>query len=1278
MRLTSIAFRHRLFALGLTVFSACSEAPERLPAVAGDGTDTVSGVDSSRSFNDASAVDADSVDDLDVAQPTDESSGADTTDVSDILGLEDGSVEPDSILPAADTEGSLDSTVPSDTAVRPGAADLLEVETLADTEATPDAASPPDVDDLPDADPVTDTFIDSVATDAPDVAEADTADPSCAAHADCDDGDPCTVDRCIADAYCENVMTACRGAWPGVLRPLPKSPYDNPVLVVTPVDDASASAALDSGADGVAVDAATLSAVGPLLSSSDCLVVVRLTSTDSVAASLGVLRGVGLAAPGRPAILSAPTASRARLIEARDLLAGADADLAPFVRLVERFSAGQSGNISTYQTVLIRAAADDGFDGVTVSATDVDVFGKLGYARSLGLWTGVDSIPLAGGPALLTALRDRVDLIVTTVPPGKARAIVSARDARVRVDTADGENVGGAITWQASNRTPRAIALTGDAAPVWLTWGAGQDFYGGVLEFVRDAGADSGDLLDLGKQPVPAGAGLVLALAVNFDKIGADLAVGENRHVAGDSQAGGYYLKLERDAAGAILEFGVHVGGSYRIAATDADGLNGDRSYHLVGVYDRESGAVSLLVDGVIAATTSGAPGDVTASSLNLLVGADPQPEGPRYFFDGKLQRVIVATPGPMSCTSSSACAAPPCGTATCNLATGHCEVTPPVGKCAIGGSCVDAGVNAPNNQCLVCDPARDLSAWSPGGPSLWCAGPDRLADLRWTVRTSALTNSGTHDLIRACVGPGACSAFDTFPWAYWNENSYQPDDLESLGQIDLQRRPVALPLAGLDGLSLDLTAQSADASVAVNGSDAWRPGCVSAVLDGELVYCRDDFGSLLIGSEDATGEVPRWVDPNATVLGCGGCYPGRLSHGPMIGRTTSDSALIWVRTEFRRTVVVRYGPANAGLLTSGAFESDPRTTEPDEDFVLLTALDGLEPGTVYAYEVWVDGALATQAGLTFKTAPTGPAKTAIAFGSCIKHSTNPAEPIFGQVQAIAPDLMLLVGDNHYGNRPDYDNLVFHLLRERAVASQAAVLARTPTLAIWDDHDFAGNNTYGANVPKRTESLSAFSRYWANGSFGEPGQPGVYSKHRHGAVEVFMLDTRYHRDPPGTNGDMLGAAQLAWLQDGLAASTATFKVLAAGSRWTMAGSDDSWAEYPTERSLLFDFIADEAISGVVFLSGDIHRVEVRRLDVGQTPYPFWEFVSSPMNNDHGTSCTAAGGDILDYCSAGTTGGVYALLRTDTTVSPATLTYELRGKSNEIMHTRVLSASALAP
>jgi hypothetical protein len=56
------------------------------------------------------------------------------------------------------------------------------------------------------------------------------------------------------------------------------------------------------------------------------------------------------------------------------------------------------------------------------------------------------------------------------------------------------------------------------------------------------------------------------------------------------------------------------------------------------------------------------------------------------------------------------------------------------------------------------------------------------------------------------------------------------------------------------------------------------------------------------------------------------------------------------------------------------------------------------------------------------------------------------AEPIFTQVQAIAPDLLLLIGDNHYGNRPDYDNLVFHLLRERSVPSQAAVLARTPTL----------------------------------------------------------------------------------------------------------------------------------------------------------------------------------------------------------------------------------------
>ncbi len=1078
----------------------------------------------------------------------------------------------------------------------------------------------------------------------------------------CDDGDPCTVaDRCVAGA-CTATPTVCAGPFGDAAGPFASTPYRNTVVLVARAANAAALTNTAS-ADAVLVPSTLL----PQLAA-NALVFVELAPTDTATAVLGTLRSEGLAAPGRPAALVAAANARTVLVAAAARLAGPDADLAPHVRLVERFTKGQASTVAAFQSTLIQAAADDGFHAVTFDATDLDLFGKLAFARRLGLATGLDPIPAANGLALLTALRDRVDFVVPALPMSAARATLEADDAQLRLDLADQEAVGGMVAFQRRGGAKERAAL-GGSAPAFSTFAVGQDLLGGVLAFDRSATADTGQSLSLGTVNIPARRGLVVAVAVNFDALGADLPQGQDRQLAGDSQLGGWFLKLERPSASYQLTFGVRLGSAYRSAAATLASLDASRSYHLVGVYERSTGTVRLLIDGVEAASTTGAAADVTASTKPVLVGADPEDTETRFHFDGKIQRVVVATPGPLGCTADAQCPAPTCGAAQCDVATGQCRTTPPSGKCAFGGACLTAGEAAPGDLCAVCDPVAPLS-WArreqtdPLAP--WCAGAPRTGELRLTVRTATSANSGTHDLIRGCAGADQCALFDTFPWAYWNENNYHPDDLESLGQTDLYRRPVSLPVIGLDGLSLEVASAVADASVTTNGADAWRPACVSAVLDGALVYCNEGLATMLIGAESGPNETPRHLD-NPGSLGCGGCYPAALSHGPMVGRVEGTTARIWARTEYRREVRVRYG---AGLETAPVYSS------PDDDFVVELTLDGLTPGAVVPYQVFVDGVPAS-AQLEFRAAPvSGP--VVVAFGSCIKNSVAPAEPVFDAVLAQEPDVFLFVGDNHYGNRADYDNQVFHMLRERAVPSQAAVLARASTLAIWDDHDFAGNNTYGATVPDRATALSAFSRYWANGSYGTPGSPGVYSRVRYGPVELFLLDTRYHRDEPGTDGTMLGATQLAWLLDGLAASTAPFKLIASGSRFTLQGSSDSWAEHPTERAALFNAIAAGGIPGVAFLSGDIHRVEIRELDVADTPYPFWEFVSSPLNNDHGSGCSAKGTDTLHYCSGGTSGGVFAVLRADDTPLDPTLRYEVRNATGTLLYNTTLKASELVP
>jgi hypothetical protein len=114
-----------------------------------------------------------------------------------------------------------------------------------------------------------------------------------------------------------------------------------------------------------------------------------------------------------------------------------------------------------------------------------------------------------------------------------------------------------------------------------------------------------------------------------------------------------------------------------------------------------------------------------------------------------------------------------------------------------------------------------------------------------------------------------------------------------------------------------------------------------------------------------------------------------------------------------------------------------------------------------------------------------------------------------------------------------------------------------------------------------------------------------------------MLDGRYFRESKGAT--MLGAAQLAWLYERLAASKARFKLLVMGSGWSAESNDDSWGAHLAERDALFAFIRDQNVAGVVLMSGDVHRSEMHQIPGADGGYTMPELVSSPLAN-HRNRC----------------------------------------------------------
>jgi alkaline phosphatase D len=222
------------------------------------------------------------------------------------------------------------------------------------------------------------------------------------------------------------------------------------------------------------------------------------------------------------------------------------------------------------------------------------------------------------------------------------------------------------------------------------------------------------------------------------------------------------------------------------------------------------------------------------------------------------------------------------------------------------------------------------------------------------------------------------------------------------------------------------------------------------------------------------------------------------------------------------------------------------------------------------------------------------------------------SQPAWDRLREERPALLLLLGDNVYADstEPAIQN-AWHLAQRR-VPQFAAVERVTPTLAIWDDHDFGANDSDGT-LPGKERSLDVFREVWPNPvPGGLDGTPGVFFKQSYGYVDIFMLDTRYHRspnfDPDDEKKTMLGAAQWAWFEKELRASKARFKLVCSGSTIS-ASFKDCWLLYTRDRNRLVALTRD--VGGIVFLTGDIHTALVGRSEPGRAAgYPVYEIVSS--------------------------------------------------------------------
>lgn len=360
-----------------------------------------------------------------------------------------------------------------------------------------------------------------------------------------------------------------------------------------------------------------------------------------------------------------------------------------------------------------------------------------------------------------------------------------------------------------------------------------------------------------------------------------------------------------------------------------------------------------------------------------------------------------------------------------------------------------------------------------------------------------------------------------------------------------------------------------------------------------------------------------------------------------MLGNTELRTATVWLqfaqtvttaelryknKTNSDSTSVVQFG------LSGGEFNTGT---------ALLT---GLEPGITYQYSVFVNntkqpvtsGKVTTQQLWQWRRpAPDFSFLT----GSCAyinqPEYDRPGKPygldssIFETMAKENSAFNLWLGDNWYTRESDYSSawgLNYRPSRDRSLPVIQNLLKAMPQYAIWDDHDYGPNDADKSYILKDA-SRNVFIKYWPNPSYGM-NDKGIFTKLTWNDVAIFMLDDRWWRDDdalpdsirgiPNANKKMFGDEQMEWLKNALLFSTKnsniSFRIIATGSQVLNPLSPyDCLRHFPAEYNELIQFITNEKIDGVIFLTGDRHHSEIIKAERAGH-YSLYDITVSPFTS----------------------------------------------------------------
>lgn len=317
---------------------------------------------------------------------------------------------------------------------------------------------------------------------------------------------------------------------------------------------------------------------------------------------------------------------------------------------------------------------------------------------------------------------------------------------------------------------------------------------------------------------------------------------------------------------------------------------------------------------------------------------------------------------------------------------------------------------------------------------------------------------------------------------------------------------------------------------------------------------------------------------------------------GVWSGNVTPTSATVVTRLN-ASSQRVRLVVSLSETLTRPVYSAVVTTAASSGNSAKLT-IQGLEPDTDYFYGIEVAGVLRTEVVSRgrFRTFPLGRASFRIAFGSCGDFRAAD-QRAYEAIMRERPLLFINTGDLHYSNtnttnpedyRANYDNVLGHPV-------QGALYRSVAMAYMWDDHDFAGNDSNGNAIGRDTARATYRERvphYPLTAVGGTISQAFTI-----GRVRFIMTDLRSAAQAAdlreSASKTRMGSSQKAWFkQELISARDGGFPLIVwvCTMPWIGAAQvgDDTWAGYSTERTELANFIRDNRIDNLAMISGDMH------------------------------------------------------------------------------------------